>query len=119
MQVETLLTDDQVLQQLGERLARYRLTRNLTQEQVAVQAGLGLRTVQRLELGAAGTQLSGFIRICRVLGLLDRLGNLVPDAGPSPMAQLRRQGRPRGRASGRPTATSPAAPKPWSWGDAP
>ncbi len=117
MQAETLLTDDEVLKQLGERLARHRLARNLTQEQVATQAGLGLRTVQRLELGVAGTQLSGFIRICRVLGLLDRLADLVPAASPGPIAQLRRQGRPRGRASGRPTTASAAA-KPWTWGDA-
>lgn len=119
MQTTSLATDDQVLKQLGERLARRRLGLNLTQEQVAGQAGLGLRTVQRLELGAAATQLSGFVRICRVLGLLERLDALVPDSAPSPMAQLRRQGRPRNRASGRPATAAPAAPKPWTWGDAP
>ncbi|PAW67436.1 MAG: hypothetical protein B9S34_05440 [Opitutia bacterium Tous-C1TDCM] len=119
MKAESLLTDDHVLKHLGERLARHRLAQNLTQEQVATQAGLGLRTVQRLEQGAAATQLSGFIRICRALGLLARLDSLVPETGPSPMTQLRLQGRPRGRASGRSAPASPAAPKTWTWGETP
>jgi len=67
MKIESNITDDALLKLIGGRLARMRLTKNLTQQQLAEQAGLGLRTVQRLELGAAATQLSGFVRVCRVL----------------------------------------------------
>lgn len=115
----TDLTDEAFLTQLGGRLARLRLSKNLTQQQLAEQAGLGLRTVQRLELGAAATQLSGFVRICRVLGLMDRLAGLVPEQTASPMELLKLQSRQRQRASGKgggggKTNTNAKA---WTWGD--
>lgn len=115
MQIDSNLTDQAVLTLVGERLAALRLARNLTQQQLAEQAGLGLRTVQRLELGAAATQLSGFIRVCRVLGLVENLGLLLPPPTESPMAQLKQAGRKRQRATGRRTARGTA--KKWTWGE--
>lgn len=115
MNLDPKMTDETLLKLIGERLAALRLARNLTQEQLAEQAGLGLRTVQRLELGAAATQLSGFIRVCRLLGLLDRLDMFIPEPAPSPLAQLKLQGRKRRRATGKKTAG--AQPKKWTWGE--
>lgn len=115
MQIDSQMTDDAVLRLLGGRLAALRLARNLTQQQLAEQAGLGLRTVQRLELGAAATQLSGFIRVCRVLGLVENLELLVPETPESPMAQLKQAGRKRQRATGR--RKSPGRAKKWTWGE--
>jgi transcriptional regulator with XRE-family HTH domain len=109
------ITDEAWLQRLGHRLAQWRLAQNLTQAQLAEQAGLGLRTVQRLELGAAATQLSGFLRVCRVLGLVERLELLIPEAVASPMAQLKQAGRKRRRASGKKAVSS--LPGPWTWGE--
>ncbi len=109
------MTDQTILELIGARLARLRLARNLTQLQVAEQAGLGLRTLQRLELGAAATHLSGFLRVCRVLGLLERLDSFIPETAPSPMEQLQLQGRKRRRASGRKAA--PRKTKPWTWSE--
>jgi transcriptional regulator with XRE-family HTH domain len=115
MKIDPKMTDDALLQLIGERMAALRLARNLTQKQVAEQAGLGLRTVQRLEQGVAATHLSGFIRVCRVLGLVERLDTFIPEPPVGPMAQLRRQGRTRRRASGKKAATG--APKKWTWGE--
>ena len=109
------ITDEAWLQLLGERLAQLRLAKNLTQGQLAEQAGLGLRTVQRLELGASATQLSGFLRVCRVLGLVERLDLLIPEAVASPMAQLKQAGRKRRRASGK--KATPSLPGQWTWGE--
>jgi transcriptional regulator with XRE-family HTH domain len=109
------ITDDALLRLIGERLARLRLAKNLTQGQLAEQAGLGVRTVQRLELGAAATQLSGFVRVCRVLGLVEGFEALVPEEPASPMAQLQQQGRKRQRATGKKAAA--ATPKKWTWGE--
>jgi transcriptional regulator with XRE-family HTH domain len=108
-------TDDAVLAELGGRLARARLERGLTQAQLAAQAGVSKRTVERLEAGAVATQLSGFIRVCRVLELLDRLDALIPEPVPSPIAQLKLRGRQRRRASTTPPAKTPG--KKWQWGD--
>ena len=109
------LTDDALLSLIGARLARLRLAKNLTQGQLAEQAGLGLRTVQRLELGAAATQLSGFVRVCRVLGLVERFETFIPEEAASPMAQLKQEGRQRRRATGKKAAAG--EPKKWTWGE--
>lgn len=115
MKMNPQMTDETVLKLIGERLAGLRLARNLTQQQLAEQAGLGLRTVQRLELGAAATQLSGFIRICRVLGLVEHLETLIPESAMSPMAQLKMQGRKRRRATGEKPPRDQK--KIWTWSD--
>jgi DNA-binding XRE family transcriptional regulator len=88
---------------------------NLTQAQLAQQAGVSKRTVERLESGGVATQLSGFIRVCRVLDLIDRFEALIPEPLPSPVAQLKLKGRTRKRAS----ASRAANPSPgkWKWGE--
>jgi putative transcriptional regulator len=117
MKIEPQMTNKQILKVIGERLARLRLAGNLTQEEVAVRAGLGLRTVKRLELGTVAIQLSGFVRVCQVLGLLDGLNAFLPEeAAVSPIAQLKLQGRKRKRASGR-RAAAVEEPKKWTWGE--
>jgi transcriptional regulator with XRE-family HTH domain len=117
MKIDSQMTDEVLLKLIGERLAGLRLARNLTQQQLAEQAGLGLRTVQRLESGEAATQLSGFVRICRVLGLVERFETLIPEPAASPMAQLKSQGRRRQRASGGRAAQGTGTDKKWTWGE--
>src|SRR5271168_3662559 len=99
MKITKQATDEAVLNELGERLARIRLDRNLTQAQLAAQAGVSKRTVERMEAGTVGTQLSGFIRVCRALDVIERLDLLVPESVPSPVEQLKMAGRKRQRAS--------------------
>ena len=115
MKITAQLTDDSILKELGGRLTSVRLRRNLTQAALAEQAGVSKRTVERLESGAVATQLSGFLRICRTLDLLERFESLIPEVMTSPMEKLKKQGRKRQRASGRKAA--PAKPKQWTWGD--
>lgn len=115
MKIDSKMTDQALLKVVGERLSGLRLARNLTQQQVADQAGVGLRTVQRLELGAVATQFSGLIRVCRVLGLVENLETFIPEPAVSPMAQLKQAGRKRQRATGKKTA--PGKTKPWTWGE--
>jgi transcriptional regulator with XRE-family HTH domain len=115
MRIDSMITDEALLRLMGERLSALRLARNLTQRQLAEQAGLGLRTVQRLELGEAATQLSGFIRVCRVLGLVENLETFIPQPAVSPMEQLKLAGRQRQRATGK--NTSPGGSKKWTWGE--
>ena len=106
MKMSGKLTDEVVLSELGERLTQARLEKNLTQAQLATQAGLSKRTGERREAGELGTQLSAFIRVCRVLELIEHFENLVPETAPSPMAQLKSRRRRRRRAS----SSAPAAP---------
>lgn len=106
--------DQQVLAQLGERIDRRRLDRNLTQAQLAQAAGVSKSTVERLQ-GGESTQLTNFIRILRALDLLDRLDALVPAQPPSPIEQLKLHGKRRRRASS-PRKSEKLEPA-WTWND--
>lgn len=121
MKITNQVTDEAVLHELGTRLGQARLDRNLTQAQLAVQAGISKRTVERLESGRGVTQLDAFIRVSRVLGLLENFELMIPAAAPSPIAQLKLGGRKRRRASGitLPAAGGVSSPpqSPWTWGD--
>ena len=117
MRISQGLGDDRILRELGVRLAAARLGRNLTQAALAEEAGVSKRTVERLESGEVAAQLSAFIRMCRSLGLVDRLDALVPEPAPSPIAQLKLQGRERRRASGARAVAALGTKPAWTWGD--
>lgn len=108
------LTDRRVLAEWGARLARYRLNRNLTQDQLAREAGVSKRTIVRLENGES-TQLTNLVRILRALGLLDNMDALVPTPLTSPVEALKEKTRERRRAS--PASKKPRANTKWTWGD--
>lgn len=108
-------TDEALFRRIGERLARQRIQSGLTQQQLADQAGVGRSTVERLESGHS-TQMSSFVRILRVLGLLDEFVAVFPDTGPSPMELLRHQRKERQRASSR-RAADKAGKAVWRWDD--
>lgn len=91
-------SDITVQQEIGLRLARYRLNRNLTQSEMAEEAGVSRATIARLESGNS-TQLSNFIRVLRALDLLENMDVLIPEAQLSPMEQLKMEGKQRQRAS--------------------
>jgi DNA-binding XRE family transcriptional regulator len=96
----TAITDEAILAELGERVRKERINRNITQSRLAAHAGIGRTVVQQLELGR-GCTLRNFVRILRSLGRLDHLNGLLPDQGFSPLQLARLAGRERQRASGR------------------
>ena len=110
------MSDEAVLRELGSRLAAARVERNLSQASLAQKAGVGKRTLERLEHGEVGVQLSSFVRVCRALGLLERLDVLVAEVVPSPIEALKLQGKKkRSRAARR---VKPARPgKKWIWSE--
>ena len=114
MKISRTLTDQTILEELGHRLAASRLAKNWTQIQLAQEAGVSKCTLQRLEAGEVATQLSGLLRVCRALDLLDRFDVLLPETVPSPMAQLKTKGRERQRA--RRKKVAPMS-KEWTWGE--
>jgi len=113
VKIGSALSDDAVLEELGRRIQRHRLDRNVTQGRLAREAGVSTPTVQRLEAGAS-VQLVSMLRVLRALGMLDRAEMLVPEPGVRPMALLEGRGRQRKRASSEGTASVPGA---WTWGD--
>lgn len=114
MKISRLLADDSILVELGERVMRRRLDLQLTQADVAEQAGISKRTVERVEAGASAQMLS-MVRILRVLDLLPGLDRMIPETGASPMDLLQRKGKVRQRASSR--HRPGGSGEPWSWDD--
>jgi transcriptional regulator with XRE-family HTH domain len=116
MRIDPLLTDDAVMAEFGQRLAHARLARNMSQKQLAEEAGVGERTVARVEAGESPT-LANVIRILRALDLVDGLDRLVPEPVVNPLVELERRGRRRRRASSARTGKPPSADGGWTWGD--
>lgn len=110
------MTDEAILEGLGDRLSRFRLDRNLTQADLAAEAGVHKNTVFRLEAGGS-TQLKNLVRVLRVLGLLDRLEDLVPEPVPSPLRQLEALERQRKRAVSKGDKDDEPSASEWSWDD--
>jgi transcriptional regulator with XRE-family HTH domain len=94
------MSDNSILAELGERVNRQRLNRNITQTDLAGQAGVARIVVQRLE-GGRGCTLENLIRLLRTLGLLDQLDAFLPEPGLSPLQLAKFRGRERLRAVGR------------------
>jgi len=115
MKISADLMDEALLQELGARLARARIDLNWTQAALAERSAVAKRTIERLESGEAAIQLSGFLRVCRALGLLERMDLLLPESTPGPMAQLKQKGPRRQRASSRKAIDERR--KKWAWGE--
>lgn len=113
MRLSRLETDAAVLEELGRRLARQRIDARLTQAELAERAGVGKRTLERIEAGASA-QVTSLVRILRELALLDVLDDLLPETGPRPMDRLRHGDRRPRRVSKRGHADKSGE---WSWGD--
>ncbi|MFZ1731400.1 MAG: helix-turn-helix transcriptional regulator [Bacteroidota bacterium] len=103
----------QIEKALCERVGRIRLARNITQAQLAAEAGVSTGTIRRMENGA-GVSLDTFIRVLMALDVQQNLETLLPDPSVRPMERIMHGGRERKRA--RPSSAA-KEPSTWSWGD--
>jgi len=108
-------SDEQILLELGSRIAQLRIAKNLTQAALATEAGISKRTLQRLEGGEVAAQLTALIRVLRTLGLMDRLELLLPTPLASPIQQLEMKGKLRQRSRKKSSGTEDHST--WTWGD--
>jgi transcriptional regulator with XRE-family HTH domain len=113
MDYNELTSDEALLEELGRRLARQRVAMELTQADLAEQAGISKRTVERVEAGESA-QTATLVSILRILDLLDGLYSLLPAAGPRPMDLLKLKGKERRRASKK---RKDQPKESWSWDD--
>ncbi len=108
-----MATSAQIEAALCKRLENIRLARNMTQVQLATEAGVSPRTIGRLEKGL-GISMDTFIRVLTVLGIQQNLEALLPDPTVRPVERIGIGGGERKRA--RPGPSGNEHP-PWSWGD--
>jgi transcriptional regulator with XRE-family HTH domain len=112
------LTDRAILEELGTRLERRRVDANRTQAELAEEAGISKRTLERIEAGDS-TDFALLIRVLRALGLMEGLESMIPDLPQSPITLLKARGRDRKRArhphSRRGAARTAKPASPWKW----
>ena len=109
----TIATSDQIEAALCKRLESIRLSRNITQAQLAEEAGVSPRTIGRLEKGQ-GVSMDTFIRIMMALNIQQNLEALLPDPSVRPIERIVMGTAERKRA--RPTKSIDELPT-WSWGN--
>ena len=101
--------------EIGSRLARLRLSRNVTQSMLAKDAGISLRTLGRLETGQPST-LDTFLRVVLALDLGDAILGALPTGQIRPIERVSQTGSERRRA--RPQPQHDRDPT-WTWSDDP
>jgi putative transcriptional regulator len=109
----SLATSKQLEKALCERVEQIRLSRNITQQMLAEEASVSLRTIGRLA-GGEGVSLDTFIRVLIALGLQQNLQTLLPDPSVRPIERIDIGGTERKRARLNKTIEENI---PWSWGD--
>ena len=108
-----LSTSEQIEKYLCGQLARIRVARNLSQEKLAKEAGVAIKTIGRMERGE-GVSLDTFIRVMKALGLTGHLQVLLPDPAIRPMERIRSNKTERKRSRQHAIADEGAT---WSWGN--
>ncbi len=105
-----------LLHETGERFKLARIHAQLSQEELAYESGVALRTISRLENGHSVSSES-WVRVLKALGLADRLSLLVPPPPEiSPVEQLtqkKKKTRQRVRPNNKKTAPSHSKTAPW------
>lgn len=80
-------TNQDILSLLCQRLKEYRLAARLSQKEMAEKSGVGLTTISHLEQGVTrNITLNNFISLLRVVGMEQRLKDVLPELPMPPMA---------------------------------
>jgi transcriptional regulator with XRE-family HTH domain len=93
------MTDDMIINAIGNFIRNERLERNLTQAKLAERAGLNRTTIRDLEFGRRCTLIT-LIQVLRSLNQLDVLKNFKVSKELSPLELARLDEKRRKRASG-------------------
>ncbi|NNF08297.1 MAG: helix-turn-helix transcriptional regulator [Candidatus Eisenbacteria bacterium] len=112
--MKSTMSDEAILEEIGARLRRERLNRDLTQGELAERAGLARSTVAKAESGGV-TTVATLVAMLRAMQLLSRLDQFLPEPPLSPVQLAKLMGRRRQRASGDRKKKQPSDS--WEWGE--
>lgn len=106
-------TTQDSLKAIGASIRQLRLNANLSQAHLAESMGVALKTIQNLENGRNPT-LATFLSALQNLGFSQRLEQLFPTPGPSPIQTAKRSGKQRKRAR-QPLLVKDPPTGEWKW----
>lgn len=107
-------TDVAILRTLGERLKHLRLAVGCSQQQLAESCGVSVPVIVRMERGDGGVKFATWIAALRVLGKIQNLEQLLPEAVPTPYDYAESAKPQRQRA---PRSDRKRLPNKWEWGE--
>ena len=87
MNEDSYQTNQEIISLLSERIKEYRLAARISQREMAESSGVSLTTLCHFEQGVnKNMTLNNFISLLRVIGMHDRLSELLPELPMPPMA---------------------------------
>jgi len=80
--------NNEIVELLGKRIQAYRISRNISQKELAAMSGVGRVRISEIENGSP-TSLVSLIEIMRALDILDNIDSLIPEIIKSPREVLK------------------------------
>ena len=111
MRFTQLESEKAILKEFGNRIKQYRISMNVTQQQLAQRCGVSVSTMMRIENGD-DPKWSTIIKILSEFNLLDNLDVLIPEPQPDYKAMFEEKAvRKRARPDNKKSADT------WVWGE--
>ena len=81
------ITNQDIMLLLAKRIKEYRLAARMSQKEMAEKSGVSLATISHFEQGVnQNMTLNNFISLLRIVGMEQRVGDLLPELPMPPMA---------------------------------
>lgn len=81
------VTNQDIMLLLAKRIKEYRLAARMSQKEMAEKSGVGLATISHFEQGVnQNMTLNNFISLLRIVGMEQRVSDLLPELPMPPMA---------------------------------
>ncbi|MGK4023978.1 helix-turn-helix domain-containing protein [Bacteroides fragilis] len=81
------ITNQEIMLLLAKRIKEYRLAARMSQKEMAEKSGVSLATISHFEQGVnQNMPLNNFISLLRIIGMEQRISDLLPELPMPPMA---------------------------------
>ena len=88
--------NNEIINILGEKLQAYRISKNISQKELAEKSGINRVSISKIENGSP-TSISTLIEIMRALDILDNIDLLFPAVVKSPKEILKEEQKAKKR----------------------
>ena len=87
------ITNQEIMLLLAKRIKEYRLAARMSQKEMAEKSGVSLATISHFEQGVnQNMTLNNFISLLRIIGMEQRISDLLPEL-PMPLMALKQRNK--------------------------